>query len=34
MDLAECCPDRDLEADLAPLLHRLVTEGILFIQSN
>jgi hypothetical protein len=31
MDLADCSPDLDLEADLAPLLHRLIIEGVLFI---
>jgi ribosomal protein L16 Arg81 hydroxylase len=31
MNLADCSPDLDLEADLAPLLHRLVIEGVLLI---
>jgi ribosomal protein L16 Arg81 hydroxylase len=31
MDLADCSPDLDLEADVAPLLQRLVLEGVLLI---
>jgi ribosomal protein L16 Arg81 hydroxylase len=31
LDLADCSPDLDLETDLAPLLHRLIIEGVLFI---
>ncbi|MCU0566415.1 MAG: cupin domain-containing protein [Oculatellaceae cyanobacterium Prado106] len=31
LDIADCSPDLDLEADLAPLLHRLITESVLYI---